>query len=384
MKVNNVSVLAVSMFLFYLIIGVVYLFAPIYLVKAGFSNLEVGFAIGVTSIVALLTSFAFGVLNDRASPVKISIIGLLLCLPLLAFLPAAGDFAMLFVLFLVYDVGVNLFEITTNCLMYKSLDGKRKGFGIGGFKFSASLGCSVGYAAGGFLIIAIGFYNIFLALALLTVLLIPVLMMLRSPPIRLFDLSCYKRDYLKKDVLFFSLVMFLIAFHFGAEQTSMPLYASFTLGLPESLVGVMFFASQMTYGLFSFGAGFLSDRMKNFKKLFIAGLFLSAMGNILYGFAPDFATAALTRVMHEIGDGLALTFSAYMITVFFSKQRVGGNFGLYSTILLVATFVGSVVSGALNDVIGYGGAMVFAGSLTLAGLALMLLSKNVSRRIMAS
>jgi len=373
---KNIPLIAIIMFIFYMTTGVVTLFVPIYLIDAGFSNFEIGLVIGTVSIVALASTFVLGIFNDRISPKKMIIAGLLLSCVFFLALPWAETFLVLMAIFIIYGFGTNLFTISNECLMYKSLGKKVKGLEIGGIKFSGSAGSAIGFLLGGLIITLFGFDNIFLLLVALTLLIIPVSMILKIPSLHISNLSSYWKDYKRRDVLFFSLVMFLLAFHFGAEKTSMPLYANFNLGLSVTAIGLLFFISQMGYASFSFTAGFLSDKLKNFKWLFIVGLIFSGLGNILYGFTTDFTGAVLTRILHELGDGFVLLFSAYIITSLFGKQRIGGDYGAFLTILMIATFVGAVVSGFLNDVIGYGGAMIFAGSLTLVGTLLMLTSKK--------
>jgi MFS family permease len=103
--------------------------------------------------------------------------------------------------------------------------------------------------------------------------------------------------------------------------------------------------------------------------LLLVGLLISSCFQFVTPFASTLGGLLIIRMIHTMGDTLAILESDVLTAQFFPASRLGGNSGLVFCIRTAAIFIFAVFSGWLNQIWGYkmpffvNGIMVFGFSL---------------------
>jgi predicted MFS family arabinose efflux permease len=174
-----------------------------------------------------------------------------------------------------------------------------------------------------------------------------------------FELLKYKSDLLRPKVLFFLLIVFLFAIHFGAENTSYGLFLEKTLGLSKQMMGVYMGAAIFIMG---FWAVLFSKLLKKtqVKSLLFTGLLFSSIGHVFMTLR-DPVYSFLFRMFHEAGDAAMFVFFAYGITSMFNIKRIGGNTSMVTFTTIIGATIGSLAFGPLGEKFGYDIPMIATG-----------------------
>ena len=116
-------------------------------------------------------------------------------------------------------------------------------------------------------------------------------------------------------------------------------------------------------------AGILVDRKHRIFLLLLMGLLISSCFQVITAFTHTLYTLLIVRMIHTLGDTLAILESDVLTAHFFPAARLGGNSGLIFCVRTLAIFIFAAFSGWLNQIWGYkmpfivNGIMVFAFSL---------------------
>ena len=115
--------------------------------------------------------------------------------------------------------------------------------------------------------------------------------------------------------------------------------------------------------------GVLMDRKHRVFIFLIVGLLISSFFQFLTPLASTLVGLLIIRMIHTMGDTLAILESDVLTAHFFPTARLGGNSGLIFCARTSAIFIFAAFSGWLNQVWGYkmpffvNGIMVFGFSL---------------------
>jgi MFS transporter, YNFM family, putative membrane transport protein len=160
------------------------------------------------------------------------------------------------------------------------------------------------------------------------------------------------------------------AFVWQATSSFLPLFLMAHRGQSEALAGLVFGGYFVVQATTQVGVGAISDRYG--RDLATAGcMLLAAAGFVLLVAIPG--TAVLVTAVVLIGTGLG--WGAALLPRFMdvlSDAERGAGFGLIRTVYSFIGALGSVVTGTVADVFGWGVAFaLLAGVLALAFLALV-------------
>jgi MFS family permease len=88
-------------------------------------------------------------------------------------------------------------------------------------------------------------------------------------------------------------------------------------------------------------------------------MFFSGLFNVMMIFPSTFASVLGVRLCHVFGDSMFVVSQRVIVSNLFPSERIGGNWGIISTIFTVGIFAGALLSGSLS---GYTLPFVVAGA----------------------
>jgi len=351
-------------------------YVTIYWVNQGYSHFQVGVLVAVFPLVSLVLMIPFGIFVDRIAPKKLVITSLFIFAAGLAGLLAVQDFWQTLGFVALGGAGNALFNNALPALYFKSLGDKIRGFKLGIFNAALLIGYGLGPFFGGFIMPVYGMNGVIVFSMLGLVPSFVLCLFLNDVPGSMVRLSDYRTDLSSKSAIVFIILVFLFSLHAGAEQSSFSLYLNKEVGLDDSMVGLLFFIHADVMAILAVFNGIIGDRFnargRGLAALFYSGIIVSGITNISLFFATSFGTVLATRLSHALGDSMVMVTRSLITSNLFISSRMGGNLGVVTTTVTLATLVGAVISGAVP---GYASGFVIAGALAILAIPLVILTK---------
>ena len=122
-------------------------------------------------------------------------------------------------------------------------------------------------------------------------------------------------------VLNLSLVTFLVLLGLSMVSPILPTYAE-NFQVSYTLVGFVVSAFAITRMLLDMPAGLLSRRYDK-KKIMIAGLLLISVSSVLAGFAQDYITLVIARMIEGAGSALYVTTATVFLAQISGEEKRG-------------------------------------------------------------
>jgi MFS family permease len=336
-------------------------YIPIFLKESGFSGWEIGFLMGVDSLTALACTLPMGLSNDLFTPRKLIFISFLVLAVAFYLLSVSATFPMYVFVFVLMGLGYGLAQISIKAVIFKTTGRRNRGGRLSVLSFAEHGGIAVGPLVGGILLMSIDYSSLFVITAVLFLVISPIIFLLPKTRTQLFTPAEYKRDLMRKDVIFFSIVTFLYAYHWGAEKTVYTIFLKDSLGFDSLEIGIFIGVTVGMLAISSLFYGKLLDmKVASMKKLFFAGLLLSAGGHLLLALSRNGVQAYCFRIIHELGDSSFMIFSYVMTAGLFRRSRVGGGSGVIAQVTVIAATLGALCSGALLELFGPRAPMIVA------------------------
>jgi len=343
-----------------MLIMAVSFFWAIYYNSIGFSGAEIGIIFGIATITGLITVLPSGFINDRLKSKDLITIALLLLAAQFIGISQFQTFPAILFFAILGGIGQHLYTTSADSLFYKSTEKKNVTRKIAIYQSLNYFALGVGMISSGFALdLNIPFEQIILTIGGGFILLSLVARTLQSNVTTEFSFLKYKSDLFRPKVLFFMLIVFLFAIHFGAESTSYGLFLDNTLGLPKKFVGLYMGAAIFTMGI---SAAIFSRALEKtqVKSLLFIALILSSLGHVLMT-VQDPIYSFIFRILHETGDAAMFVFFAYGITKMFDIKRMGGNTGIFTFTTILGGTVGSLVFGPMGAELGYNMPLIVTG-----------------------
>lgn len=352
-------------FLRKLALTAIYFLAPLRFLGLGLSGAEIGLVVALFAAAPLVSSFPTGWLNDRWSIRTAAGAGLLALGAGLIILPLARTAWLLAPLYLVLGVANNVLDVSLNSLYYKGADGPDLNRKFGTYNFWIALGPAAGLYLGGFLSLAGGFGAVAAAFGALVGLSAVLVAGFKPEPLARVSWGEYGAGLRKRGTVLFSILLFVMATHWGVEGTVYAPFLRFRLGLGD--LGLAAFIATAYLGLAA--TSLLVARIRYAprvnKRLLIAGLALSGTGHLLMvRFGPG--GALLFRTLHEAGDGLIGALSILYISRLFAKRSVGGSAGFILALQTAGQTAGALFFSSLGFRFGFQVPFQVSGVLLLA------------------
>jgi len=364
------AVFFLSYFLHFFTFWMVLAYLPLLLESYGFADQQIGFAIGLNSLSSILLVLPLGVLSDYFSPKRTLTLGAVCYSAYFLLLVTLKDFASICLVLVIGGVGAAAVRVILTSLYLKLMGGTGRGKKVAFLQLGGYLGFGLGPLVGGYVYETFGAGLMIKGAWTLSIVIIVLTQLLKDPPPVVFSFRDYRRDIKEPNVLFLVAVVFVLGTHFGAEQTSISLLMKDIIGLTKREIGVIFFVLGAWMALLVPFAGMLIDKKHSIFLFLLGGLLVSSFFQFMTAFTHTFYSLLIVRVIHTMGDTLAILESDVLTARFFPAARLGGNSGLIFCVRTSAIFLFAAFSGWLNQVWGYkmpfiiNGIMVFAFTLT--------------------
>ncbi|MFZ5995142.1 MAG: MFS transporter [Thermodesulfobacteriota bacterium] len=360
--------------LFYFCHWMVFAFLPLLLKEYGLTDGRIGIIIGTFSMASMLLMLPMGVFSDYFSPKKTVIAGTC-CLSLyFFFLLLSRNFYWLLLSVAIGGAGASALFIVLSSLYLKVITRNSLSRQVALYHVGGYLGYAFGPLIGGLITSYYPPKSLIATAWACSLALIALTLFLRdSAPIR-FSFEEYRADLKKPGRLLLILGIFVLATHFGVEQTSFTLLMKGKLGFAPRNIGYMFAGIGLWMAFLVPFVGYFMDRKQRIILFLFAGLVMSGAFQFLTGKAWSFGSLLLTRIFHTTGDAIAILGIGVLTALYFPGARLGGNSGLLYVVRTAAMFSGAVAAGLINTRWGYSSSFMANGLFVLAFTAILAIS----------
>jgi MFS family permease len=344
-------------------------YLPLIFKAYDFADKQIGFAIGLNSLSSILLVLPLGLFSDYFSPKRTLTLGAICFSGYFLLLIILQNFYSVCAAVILGGVGAAAIRVVLMSLYLKLIGSTGRGKKIAFLHLGGYLGFGSGPLLGGYLYETFGATHMIKWAFVLSMMIVLLSLLLEDAPPVVFTFKDYKKDIKEPDALFLMALVFVLGTHFGAEQSSISLLMKDTIGLDGKEIGLVFFALGIWMAILVPFAGILMDKKHRVFFLLLVGLLISSCFQFMTPFANTLYGLLIIRMIHTMGDTLAILESDVLTAHFFPAARLGGNSGLIFCIRTSAIFVFAAFSGWLNQAWGYkmpffvNGIMVFGFSL---------------------
>jgi MFS family permease len=358
---NRQILLSVAIrFTLYFVHWMVLAYLPVVLKGYGFDDLQVGSLIGFFALSSMALMLPLGVFSDFFSPKRTMLLGALLYAIYFAALLKVRSFLLLLPVAFLGGVGSAALIVISESLYLKHFGNIERGRRVAFYQLSTYLGFGLGPLVGGLVVEQTAW--LFFVIAFAGALLIFVLSGFLDDyePI-VFSFKKYGEDVARFKPMLLVACVFVLGTHFGVEQTSFSLLLKEELGFAPQMIGLVFAGLGLWMALAVPFIGKLHDSKQSVFLFFLGGLGLSGLFQAMTAWAFDFWSLLIIRLLHTLGDAVALLEFGVLVALLFPAQRLGGNSGLLYGVRTLATFLAAVLAGVLNGQWGYGASFLVNG-----------------------
>jgi MFS family permease len=339
----------VSYFLHFFTFWMVLAYLPLLLESYGFTDQQIGFAIGINSLSSVLLVLPFGVLSDYFSPKRTLTLGAICYSAYFLLLLTLRDFSGICLVLVMGGVGAAAVRVILTSLYLKLMGGTSRGKKVAFLQLGGYLGFGLGPLLGGYVYETHGAVPMIEGAWSLSLLIIVLALLLKDAPPVVFSFKDYRRDIKEPNVLFLIAVVFVLGTHFGAEQTTISLLMKDIIGLNKRQIGIIFFFLGAWMAFLVPFVGTLMDKKHSLFLLMLVGLLISSCFQFMTAFTHTFYSLLIVRMIHTMGDTLAILESDVLTARFFPAARLGGNSGLIFCVRTSAIFIFAAFSGWLSQ-----------------------------------
>lgn len=351
-------------FLIYFVHWMVLAYLPLLLKSYGISDMEIGIAIGVYSLSSMVLMLPMGAFSDFFSPKRTILTGSLFLAAYIAGLLLARSFFWIVVVILIGGLGIASLVVVTESLYLKLFGREKRGIRVAFYQMSTYLGFGLGPLVGGFLINSGPAQLFTVALCGAGLIFLLGLFLADFEPLD-FAIREYRSDILQFKPLLLIACIMVLGTHFGVEQTSFSLLMQEKLDFSSQKIGFIFAGIGLWMAAIVPFIGWLHDRREDVFLFFLGGLAVSGFFQVITAWAFDFKSLLAIRLLHTLGDAVAMLELSVLLAVFFPAHRLGGNSGLLYALRTLAIFLAALLSGAINLHFGYGASFLANGAFVL-------------------
>jgi len=348
-----------------LTVNTLFFLVPLHLLKIGLSGWQIGTVVSFYGIAPLLFSFPVGWINDRFSIRRIIQGAIsLLCLLFLS-LAFVNDFYILCFVFLLLGIANNALDVSLNSLYYKDdarLDLNKK---YGTLAFWLALGTATGTISGGTLVHFANFRILFFVYSAFLLLVLSFTRKVGKEKFHVISMKQYRIDLINRKTILFSILIFTLALHWGAEGTVYSPFLKSYFDLNDFQLSLYISISLFFLAFSSLAIAFLRFDARLNQRIFLFALFVSGLGHILM-VNPNVYVSLVFRIVHEIGDGLMGALIFLFISRLFQKQSIGGSSGVLLALMTLGHMLGAQIFAPIGYRFGLHLPFIISGCLLIA------------------
>ena len=351
-------------FLIYFTHWLVLAYLPLLLKGYGLSDLQIGMVIGIFSLSSMALMLPLGLFSDFFSPRRTMLCGALLYGGYFAALLTARSFGWILAAVCVGGLGSAALVVVSESLYLKHFGQIQRSRRVATYQLSTYLGFGLGPLVGGLVVQTSPELIFVFAVAGAGAIFLLSLFLIDYEPI-VFSFKEYSGDVLRFKPLLLIACLFVLGTHFGVEQTSFSLLLKEKFGLLPLQIGMVFACMGLWMALVVPLVGKYHDKRKSVFLFFLGGMAFSALFQMLTPLAVDIWSLVVIRLLHTLGDTVALLELGVLVALLFPSARLGGNSGLLYGARTLATFLSAVAAGSLNREWGYGASFFGSGLFVL-------------------
>jgi len=325
-----------------------FFFIPLHFITLGFSGWQIGVIVSLLAFAPLLFSFPTGWINDRLSIKRVIQGALGLMILLLLAIGYVEDFFAMAVLFLLVGVANNALEISANSYYYKDDTDSDLNRRFGVFNLWPSVGMALGALLGGILTHISTFKGMFSIFALYLLGVLTLTGGLPKAKLHAVSIHDYTLDLINRKTILFSILIFILALHWGAEGTVYTPFLKTMFHLNHLQMALYIAIPLFFFCIASLLVVFTRFDPRANERIFLFAMVISGAGHILM-VSRSLAVSFLFRIIHEIGDGIMAAISFVFIFRLFEKRSIGGSSGILMAIMTLGHMAGAI----LFSFIGY-------------------------------
>lgn len=351
----------------------VFFLSPLHFIGLGFDGLAIGLIMSLFAAAPIVFSFPTGWINDRVSMKKVILGGLLVTAAMFALTGFVRSVPGMAAIFLVLGIANNVLNVSINSLYYKDeteADPNRK---YGTFVFWLSLGPPVGLLIGGFLARFSGFRTLLFVFAAVTALSALAARGMNRETFAAVSFRDYRFSVFNRKTLVFSIMLFVLALHWGTEGTVYAPFLRDRFGLGDSGVALYIAGAYLALALSALAVSRLKFDPRLNRRLFLLGMVMSGFGLIMM-VRESVGASFVFRFIHEGGDGLMGALVVLYISRLFEKRTIGGSAGILTALQTSGHIAGTMAFSWLGFHAGLHVPMLLAGGLLLTNAVFCLIA----------
>jgi len=325
---------------------------PVLLKNYSFSDIQIGFTIGLFSLSSMVLMLPMGAFSDFFSPRRTMLAGALLFALYFGALNVIHSFIMLIPAIIIGGFGAAGLIVVSESLFLKHFGQEKRGRRIGFYQFSTYLGFGLGPLLGGIIIQQRPAALFGVAVVGTCIIFLLCLFLIDYEPID-FTIKKYGKDIMRPKPLLLLACIFVIGSHFGTEQTSLSLLMTENLNFTPQKIGLIFAGLGLWMAFIVPFIGRMHDKRQSLFLFLLLGLCVSGLFQLITAWARDYWSLLFIRLIHTMGDAFALLEMSVLIALLFPSSRLGGNSGLLYAVRTMATFSAAFFSGIINKQWGY-------------------------------
>lgn len=338
---------------------------PIYMTEFHLNTSTIGFIFSAYALGVLLFSLPMGIIAERYGYQRVFLSGMaVLGLSCLSYAFVNNPWALFICRFI--QGSASAASWTGGLAIVALLYPQQQGGKIGILMAIMGLGTILGPPIGGVLYHFLGYHLMFSFFALFCLILIFFIYHVDFHGIEINTLSLINNKKLRifsslknPQILWFSMVVIVLASVFGMIEILMPDHMDRHFGLNTVQIGLSFGLMGVVHAISDAFSGQLSDRL-GYEIFMLGGLIANALIIPLLAWAPNIFSLLIVLTMIGVATGAAVTPSQplmykLVLNIFPPGENcigAGCIYGFYNTLYSVGMFLGPMLGGLLNNYFG--------------------------------
>ncbi len=348
-----------------LTVNTLFFLVPLHLLRIGLTGWQIGAVVSCYGFAPLIFSFPVGWINDRLSIRRIIQGALALLCFLFLLLAFVEHFYLLCCVFLILGIANNALDVSLNSLYYKD-DGHfdlNKKYGM--LAFWLAMGTATGTISGGTLVHIADFRVLFFVYSAFLFMVLSFTRKVGKERFSVVPLKQYRLDLVNKKTILFSVLIFVLALHWGVEGTVYSPFLKSYFNLNDLQLSLYISSSLFFLAFSGLAIALLRFDARINQKIFLFALFISGLGHILM-VNPNIYVSLFFRIIHEIGDGLMGALIFLFISRLFQKESIGGSSGILLALMTFGHMMGAQIFAPIGYRWGLSYPFVISGFLLIA------------------